>query len=66
VTPYNTWDTQAQLGYLKDKGIEVSNKQAENKNWLLAQIKKSWYETEDKAEEGFGDIKSWVFDTYVV
>lgn len=64
VTPYEKWDTQAQADWLKQKGVEVNDKQAQNADWLKSQIKNKWYETESGAEESYGDTKSWIFDTW--
>jgi len=64
VTPYNKWDTKEMQKYLKQKGVEVDKAHQENKEWLTEQTKKNWYETEAKAEEGYGDAKTWVFDTW--
>ncbi|KAF3906437.1 hypothetical protein ABW20_dc0105552 [Dactylellina cionopaga] len=64
VTPYERWDTKQQADWLKQKGVEVTNQEAENVEWLKKEIQKKWYETESAAEEGYGDAKSWIFDTW--
>lgn len=64
VTPYERWDTQQQVDWLKQKGVEVNQKEAENAEWLKKQIQTKWYETEAAAEDNYGDVKSWIFDTW--
>lgn len=64
VTPYEKWDTTQQVDWLKQKGVDVSDKHAENTDWLKKQIQKHWYETESAAEESYGDAKTWIFDTW--
>jgi len=64
VTPYEKWDTKAQANWLKQKGVDVGDQQAENADWLKKQIQKKWYESESSAEEGYGDAKTWIFDTW--
>ncbi|TGJ70254.1 hypothetical protein EYR41_006233 [Orbilia oligospora] len=64
VTPYDRWDTQQQIEWLKQKGVEVNQKEAENADWLKNQIQAKWYETEATAEDGYGDVKSWLFETW--
>jgi len=64
VSPYQSWDTRQQVDWLSRKGVEVSDKQAQNKDWLVAEIKKKWYDTEADAEEEYGDVKNWLFDTW--
>ncbi|KAF3911643.1 hypothetical protein AA313_de0201939 [Arthrobotrys entomopaga] len=64
VTPYERWNPQQQADWLSQKGVEVSDKQAENAEWLKKEVQKQWYETESSAEEGYGDVKSWIFDTW--
>ncbi|KAK6543937.1 hypothetical protein TWF694_000655 [Orbilia ellipsospora] len=64
VAPYERWNPQQQVDWLSQKGVEVSNKQAENADWLKKELQKKWYETEASAEEGYGDAKTWIFDTW--
>lgn len=30
----------------------------------MDQVKGSWYETEDKSQRAWGDVKDWIFDTW--
>jgi hypothetical protein len=32
---------------------------------LIAQVKNYWYETEDKAEDAWHNVKDWIFDRSV-
>jgi len=64
-TPYNDWDTKQINAFLKQKGVETKDTANANKDSLLAHVKQYWYETEDKAEAAWLDVKEWIFDTYV-
>jgi hypothetical protein len=63
VSPYSDWDTTQLQAYLKEKGAEASASAGANKNTLLQKVKAAWYETEDKADEAYNDVKYWIFDT---
>lgn len=63
-TPYNDWDTKQLNAFLKQKGVETKNTANANKDSLITQVKNYWYETEDKAETAWLDVKEWIFDRY--
>jgi roadblock/LC7 domain-containing protein len=63
-SPYSDWDTTQLQSYLQQKGIETKEAAAANKDSLLSQVKAYWYETEDKAEDAWTNIKSWIFDSW--
>lgn len=65
-SPYNDWDTEELQAYLREKGVEVNEKSKENKNWLVETVKHNWYEAENVAEDAYENVKSWIFDTYVL
>jgi len=46
VSPYEKWDTKQQVDWLSQKGVDVTDKQVENADWLKKQVQKKWYETE--------------------
>jgi hypothetical protein len=62
--PYNDWDTPQLNSFLQQKGVEVKESAAANKDSLLAQVKSAWYETEDKAEDAWSSVKDWIFDSW--
>lgn len=64
ITPYEEWDTKQMRDYLNQKGVEVKEKNEEDREWLKGQLQKKWYETESAAEEGYGNVKDWAFDTW--
>ncbi|KAF3924952.1 hypothetical protein ABW21_db0209550 [Orbilia brochopaga] len=64
IAPYERWDTQQQVDWLKQKGVELQDKEAQDADALKKHVQKKWYETESSAEEGYGDVKSWIFDTW--
>jgi len=61
-TPYNDWEAPQLQSYLKQKGVETKETAAANKDGLIAEVKKYWYEAEDKAEDAWSSVKDWVFD----
>jgi carbamoylphosphate synthase small subunit len=64
IAPYNKWDANQLGAYLQAKGIETKDQaQAQTSN-LVSQVKGSWYETEDKTEQSWGSVKSWILDTW--
>ncbi|CAK7201761.1 hypothetical protein SEUCBS139899_004475 [Sporothrix eucalyptigena] len=64
VTPYNKWEPAQLIANLKLKGIETKKNVEEDKNTLLAQVKSAWTETEDKAQQAYTDVKSWILDSW--
>ena len=60
MAPYQNWDTTHLRHYLKSVGRDVDDTQER----LIAQVKDSWYETEDKSQQAWGDVKGWIFDTW--
>lgn len=64
MSPYNNWDVDQLASYLKLQGIEAKNSADDNKNWLVTQVKSTWSETEDKAQNAYVDVKSWILDTW--
>lgn len=66
MSPYSDWDTPQLQHYLSEKGQQIDVEQAKSKNWLVDNVKKAWEETESTAEEAYGSVKGWIFDSYVV
>lgn len=64
VSPYQQWDSDKLTDYLQEKGIEVQESTKANKNSLIAQVKESWYETEDKTQDAYLSVKDWILDTW--
>merc|ERR1711977_44692 len=62
--PYGDWDSAQLSAYLKQKGVETKDAAADNTEGLVAQVKKYWYETEDKAEDAWSSVKDWIFDSW--
>lgn len=63
--PYSDWDTKQLNTYLQQKGVEVKDAAASNKDGLVAQVKSAWYEAEDKADDAWTSVKDWIFDRSV-
>lgn len=64
VAPYQNWDTEKLSSYLKQKGVETKDSAAASKDSLIDQVKKYWYETEDKAQNAWLSTKDWILDTW--
>ncbi|ROT36720.1 hypothetical protein SODALDRAFT_351987 [Sodiomyces alkalinus F11] len=64
VSPYYSWDTERLQSYLKSKGVEAQKGAESSKDSLLSQVQSSWYETSDQAQEAWGSVKDWIFDTW--
>ncbi|PSS20037.1 hypothetical protein M430DRAFT_18219 [Amorphotheca resinae ATCC 22711] len=64
VYPYHEWDTHQLHSFLKQKGVETKDAAAANHNHLLEQVKAHWYDTEEKAEQAWANVKDWIFDTW--
>lgn len=64
VEPYNKWDTAKLTNYLKVKGVETKESAEETRESLLARVKNSWYESEDKTQAAYANVKDWILDTW--
>jgi hypothetical protein len=62
--PYNEWSVKQLSDYLASQGQQVKKGAEQNKDALVNQVKSSWYETEDQANEGYFSVKNWIFDTW--
>lgn len=65
VTPYNSWDAQTLNNYLTLKGQQAKKGTEKDVKSLAEQVKVYWTETEDSANQAYGSIKDWIFDSYV-
>lgn len=61
VAPYSDWDPSQLTSYLRQKGVDAKAA-ASNKQSLLDQVRGHWYETEDKTEDAWSNVKEWIFD----
>ncbi|KAF2115929.1 hypothetical protein BDV96DRAFT_492204 [Lophiotrema nucula] len=64
VNPYNSWDTQTLTNYLSTKGYETKKGSKESKDTLVKQVQNYWTETEDSANQAYGSVKDWIFDSW--
>lgn len=64
VEPYRAWDTEKLTGFLKQKGVESKDSAEETRDSLLARVKGSWYESEDKAQDAWTNVRDWILDTW--
>ncbi|KAF7192269.1 Stress response protein ish1 [Pseudocercospora fuligena] len=64
VKPYNSWDTHQLQNYLSSKGQEVKKGTEKNKDSLVQQVEGLWHETADKANDAYGNVQDWIFDTW--
>lgn len=64
VTPYNSWDAQSLQNYLKAQGQQTKKGTEKNAKSLAEQVKVYWTETEESANQAYGSVKDWIFDTW--
>lgn len=65
VTPYNSWDAQSLQNYLTAKGQQAKKGTEKDAKSLAEQVKVYWTETEESANQAYGSVKDWIFDTCV-
>lgn len=66
VNPYYSWDAQSLQKYLSLKGTQAKKGTEKNTKSLAEQVKEYWTETEDSANQAYGSVRDWIFDTYVL
>lgn len=64
VEPYRSWDTAKLSSYLKQKGVETKDSAEETRDSLISRVKSAWYESEDKAQDAYVNVKDWILDTW--
>ncbi|KAK4200342.1 hypothetical protein QBC40DRAFT_71196 [Triangularia verruculosa] len=64
VTPYNNWDTAQLSSYLEQKGIETKDSAQASRDSLVNQVKSYWYESEDKTQTAWTNVKDWILDSW--
>ncbi|KAJ4300169.1 hypothetical protein N0V88_002838 [Collariella sp. IMI 366227] len=64
VEPYRSWDTAKLTSYLKHKGVESKDTAEETRDSLIDRVKSSWYESEDKSQHAWINVKDWILDTW--
>jgi hypothetical protein len=64
VTPYNSWDTQTLQNYLSLKGQQAKKGSEKNADSLAQQVKNYWTETEESANQAYGSVRDWIFDSW--
>ena len=66
VSPYTSWDAPTLQKYLTLKGQQAKKGTEKDAKSLAEQVKVYWTETEDSANQAYGNVKDWIFDTYVI
>ncbi|KAF2473167.1 uncharacterized protein BDR25DRAFT_257393 [Lindgomyces ingoldianus] len=64
ITPYNSWDAQTLQSYLTLKGQQAKKGSEKNTKSLIDQVKVYWTETEDSANQAYGNVRDWIFDSW--
>jgi len=64
VNPYNSWDAKTLQNYLTLKGYEAKKGTEKNTKSLAEQVKSYWTETEESANQAYGNVRDWIFDTW--
>ena len=63
IQPYNKWDTNQLSSYISSQGKQVKKGTEKNKDSLLEQVKGYWHETADQADDAYGNVQNWIFDS---
>lgn len=64
VSPYTSWDAPTLQKYLSLKGQQAKKGTEKDAKSLVEQVKLYWTETEDSANQAYGNVKDWIFDTW--
>lgn len=64
IEPYKNWDSAQLSAFLQSKGQVAKLEAEQTKENLVAQVKSNWYETEETAHQAWGDVKTWILDTW--
>ncbi|KAF2445231.1 hypothetical protein P171DRAFT_473082 [Karstenula rhodostoma CBS 690.94] len=64
VSPYTSWDTQTLTNYLTSKGQQAKKGTDKDAKSLAEQVKVYWTETEESANQAYGSVKDWIFDSW--
>lgn len=64
VTPYTSWDAQTLQNYLTLKGQQAKKGTEKDTKSLAEQVKVYWTETEDSANQAYGNVREWIFDSW--
>jgi hypothetical protein len=65
VSPYTSWDAQSLTNYLSLKGQQAKAGTEQDTKSLIEQVKGYWSETDESANQAYGSVKDWIFDSYV-
>jgi hypothetical protein len=66
VNPYYSWDAKTLSNYLTSKGQQAKKGTEKDAKSLAEQVKVYWTETEESANQAYGSVKDWIFDSYVL
>lgn len=64
VNPYTSWDAKSLQNYLTARGQQAKKGTETDAKNLAEQVKGYWYETEDSANQAYGNVKEWIFDSW--
>ncbi|KAL7779867.1 hypothetical protein CFE70_009884 [Pyrenophora teres f. teres 0-1] len=64
VSPYTSWDVPTLTNYLSLKGQQAKKGTEKDAKSLAEQVKVYWTETEDSANQAYGSVKDWIFDSW--
>lgn len=64
VKPYKSWDTNQLQNYLQSAGKDIKKGTEKNKDSLVNQVQSSWHETAATANDAYGSVEKWIFDTW--
>jgi len=64
VAPYSDWDPAQLTSFLRQKGVDTKAAGAASKQSLIDQVRGHWYETEEKTDDAWSNVKEWIFDSW--
>jgi hypothetical protein len=64
VSPYTSWDVGTLQHYLSLKGQQAKVGTEQDAQSLAEQVKNYWTETEESANQAYGSVKDWIFDSW--
>ena len=64
ISPFQGWNADELGVWLKAKGVDTKSQAQDSKDTLVTQVQSTWYETEDKAQQAWTNVKDWILDTW--
>ncbi|WPG99767.1 stress response protein ish1 [Acrodontium crateriforme] len=63
-SPYRKWDVNQLTNYITSSGKQVKKGTEKNVDSLIEQAQGYWHQTSKQATDTYGDVQSWIFNTW--